>query len=175
MDEAVLSEARVELLLPCLPTADDVEAIMHYDGDPELLAKVRRASPPPSPPPSVAPRHPTPLWPPNILLPPLRPSPPPHPPAKVERFFLAVHDVPLFSSRVHALRAKQTFAAQAAHAQRLLETLGRSCGAVLLASGFESLLGLVHLYGAVSLRGLVHLYGAVTACSRGCNPMQQGL
>ena len=30
----------MELLLPCLPTADDVEAIQPYDGDPELLAKV---------------------------------------------------------------------------------------------------------------------------------------
>ena len=31
----------------------------------------------------------------------------------MERFFYEVHDVPLFTSRVHALRARQTFAAQA--------------------------------------------------------------
>jgi hypothetical protein len=31
----------------------------------------------------------------------------------VERFFFEMHDVPLFTSRVHALRARQAFAAQA--------------------------------------------------------------
>ena len=65
----------------------------------------------------------------------------------MERFFYEVHDVPLFSSRVQALKAKQAFGAQAAHAQQLLETLGGACGAVLLASGFERLLGLVLLVG----------------------------
>ena len=33
----------------------------------------------------------------------------------MERFFYEVHDVPLFTSRVHALRARQTFAAQACY------------------------------------------------------------
>ena len=72
-DESVLTPSAVELLLPCLPTADDIEAIAPYDGDPELLATV-------------------------------------------ERFFWEVHAVPLFTSRVHALHAKQASGAQAAPA-----------------------------------------------------------
>lgn len=42
MDESVLSPARVELLVACAPSADDLEAIAPYDGDPILLARVER-------------------------------------------------------------------------------------------------------------------------------------
>ena len=39
-DERVLTPEVVELLVPCAPTADDIEAIAPYDGDPALLAQV---------------------------------------------------------------------------------------------------------------------------------------
>ena len=42
LDEEVLTPGRVELLLIAAPTADDLEAIAPYDGDPILLARVER-------------------------------------------------------------------------------------------------------------------------------------
>ena len=42
MDESVLTPNRVELLVAASPTADDIEAIAPYDGDPILLARVER-------------------------------------------------------------------------------------------------------------------------------------
>ena len=75
------------------PTADDIEAIAPYDGDPVMLAKV-------------------------------------------ERFFFAVHDVPLYTRRVLALQKKRTFASQAVHVSTLLETVTTACAQlVALANG----------------------------------------
>jgi len=42
MDASVLTPPVVSLLMDCAPTADDVEAISFYDGDPALLAQVER-------------------------------------------------------------------------------------------------------------------------------------
>ena len=39
MDDAVLTPPVVSLLMACAPTADDIEAISFYDGDPDLLAQ----------------------------------------------------------------------------------------------------------------------------------------
>ena len=109
-DERVLTPEVVELLVPCAPTADDIEAIAPYDGDPALLAQV-------------------------------------------ERFFWEVHKVPHFTNRLLALRAKQTYAAQAAHAQRLLEQVNCACSAVLVSDAFEVLLALVLAAGNAINRG----------------------
>lgn len=38
VDEAWLSFERLELLLACAPSDEDLEAVAPYDGDPDLLA-----------------------------------------------------------------------------------------------------------------------------------------
>ena len=73
--------------------------------------------------------------------------------AQVERFFWEVHKVPHFTNRLLALRAKQTYAAQAAHAQRLLEQVNCACSALLVSDAFEVLLALVLAAGNAINRG----------------------
>lgn len=61
-----------------------------------------------------------------------------------ERFRLRrTRQVPHFTNRLLALRAKQTYDAQAAHAQHLLEDVSCACSQLLLSSGFETLLALI--------------------------------
>ena len=99
-DETILTPDVLELVVSVAPTADDIEAIGPYDGEPILLAKV-------------------------------------------ERFFFDVHKVPHFTNRLLALQGKQRFAAHAAHAHMLLETVGVACAQLSRSTALESLLALV--------------------------------
>ena len=154
------------MLVACAPTADDCEAIEPYDGDPILLAKVERffyevqaadsaaltESPQPAKSTAAAAMPPCPA---DIRSSICLPLPPSSRYLPTARHFSAafvrmqVYDVPLFTKRLFALQARQTFTAAAAHCATLLESVCLACSETMASDGLTELLSLTLLAGNV--------------------------